>query len=219
MAANCAWVGTVCYQLVCPVVTFPVHASLEGEFRHGVVHGTGTYAWPSGARYTGEWNNGSIHGVGLLQYADKCVYEGQFAHGLREGLGRFCRVNPADGDVEWELQGQWSRGSCHGSGTLTWANGDSLIGTVVLGRLHGSAVWIKHSTSEEHECQTLLHVLGESVDPEARSPAHANCDVLMGVFANGTLAKVVSSLATSAGLRWRPLTEVRMTRRFGPRST
>ena len=107
----------------------------EGEWKDGLMHGTGTlsisriargylgFASPFGwklidqGKYVGEWKNGKKHGKGIRFYRaglmniDKGKYEGEWKNGLEHGHGT--RTWP----------GQWKNGKKHEGIGIYWDAG------------------------------------------------------------------------------------------------
>ncbi|KAH3714428.1 hypothetical protein Pelo_19062 [Pelomyxa schiedti] len=50
--------------------------SYDGEWRDGMMHGSGVYRWPDGTTYVGNWRNGKRHGEGLWHRTDGGWFEG-----------------------------------------------------------------------------------------------------------------------------------------------
>jgi len=50
----------------------------EGELRHGIRSGRGTYTWGLGGYYEGEWKDGKMHGQGTRVWQDGSRYVGAF---------------------------------------------------------------------------------------------------------------------------------------------
>lgn len=49
----------------------------EGEWRHGLEHGIGTFLAADGSAYYGNWSEGKLHGKG--------VYKPEYVHGGEDG--------------------------------------------------------------------------------------------------------------------------------------
>ena len=67
-----------------------------GEWKDGLAHGRGVYAWPTGARYEGEWKLGLEEGVGTLLQPDGAAYCGFWRRGQLDGDGVY---RPCGGGV------------------------------------------------------------------------------------------------------------------------
>ena len=64
-------------------------AKYEGEFRNDVMHGKGSYTYPSGASYSGDWADGKYSGHGTYQWPDGSFYQGSFVANAIHGEGKF----------------------------------------------------------------------------------------------------------------------------------
>mgnify|MGYP001301870685 CR=1 FL=1 len=60
-----------------------------GEFKHGKMHGKGTYTLPDVAKYVGEFKDDKFHGQGTYTYASGDKYVGEFKDGEMHGQGTF----------------------------------------------------------------------------------------------------------------------------------
>ncbi|KAK8794601.1 hypothetical protein WA158_001582 [Blastocystis sp. Blastoise] len=112
----------------------------EGEFKHGLPEGKGTYYLQSGGIYTGDMKNGKMeghgsltlqgistyegefednkmHGQGKLYQGNRLIYEGTYQHGTICGQGRF---NYNDGSI---YEGEFVNGVRQGYGSYVFANG------------------------------------------------------------------------------------------------
>lgn len=76
----------------------------EGNYRDGLIDGTGVYTFANGARYEGEYRDDLRHGRGVLIEPDGAKYDGQWGLGLPNGQGTLTEAN---GTV---ASGIWTRG-------------------------------------------------------------------------------------------------------------
>jgi hypothetical protein len=64
-----------------------------GEWKDGIWHGQGTFAWASGEfagdKYVGGYKDGKYHGLGTYTHADETKYVGEYKDDKRHGLGTF----------------------------------------------------------------------------------------------------------------------------------
>jgi len=59
----------------------------QGEFKNGVISGTGTLTLPNGVEYSGQFRNGRLYGVGRMTGPKGLSYEGEFRDNLFHGKG------------------------------------------------------------------------------------------------------------------------------------
>lgn len=98
-------------------------SSYEGEFKHGVKHGQGTFTFADGSTYIGEFVDNSISGYGKYEYNSTSenhyfciVYNGEFSEGEFHGQGRLERT-VGDG-IKVIYEGGFQNGKRHGFGSL-----------------------------------------------------------------------------------------------------
>ena len=93
----------------------------------------GTKNYPNGDKYVGEWIGGKASGQGTYtSKASAAMYSGQFAADTFSGAGAMTWTNGA------KFIGQWKNDSAV-SGTITYANGTSAIGTIRNAVFYASA--------------------------------------------------------------------------------
>ncbi|MBW2502395.1 MAG: SH3 domain-containing protein [Deltaproteobacteria bacterium] len=130
------WVaGAACVEGDCTngygTAVLPYGGKYVGEFREGVRAGSGSMAYPDGARYEGSWQNDRPHGKGTLFSAGKFEYKGEFAKGARHGQGTLKII----GGKTYE--GEWQDDAPHGQGTLTDPGKEEFTGQFANGRRYG----------------------------------------------------------------------------------
>ncbi len=107
--------------------------SYNGFFENGLKHGHGTLKYTSKANpfeYTGDFISGKRHGRGRMVFGSGDIFEGQFVDNQMEGSGVYTYTTFAGkfgGPISYD--GQYHQDIKHGSGTLTWSNGNYFIGT------------------------------------------------------------------------------------------
>lgn len=93
----------------------------------------GTKNYPNGDKYVGEWVGGKANGQGTYtSKASAAMYSGQFAADTFSGAGTMTWTNGA------KFIGQWKNDSAV-SGTITYANGTTAVGTVRNAVFYASA--------------------------------------------------------------------------------
>ena len=140
-------------------VVFDPVGVYSGNFSGGKRSGSGTFIWSAGDRYEGEWKNDQITGQGRLTFADGVIYEGTFSKGkLNKGTitfpqsdGRTAIRSVRDGELQqactliWpdgtRLEGKAGEKGFSGDVTITYANGDSYVGTLKNGLKSGSGTY------------------------------------------------------------------------------
>jgi hypothetical protein len=157
-------------------------ARYEGEFRDGMMNGSGSRRYCDGSRYSGEWKDGLKHGRGKLVLANGDRYEGQFAAGRMHGNGRYVLTT---GD---EYEGDFSEGEMHGWGEYRFhAAGDGAAvykGQMHRGAPHGRGALVVSGAGGAHQ----LTYAGAFADGELRGEGdlHLACgDTYHGEFAAG----------------------------------
>ena len=113
--------------------------SYEGEFRAGEMEGQGLRRWASGASYSGEFHMGEAHGEGVHIAANGDKYEGAWVAGLRSGQGEMHRIEGSayggsDGGV---YCGPFHNNVEHGEGRSESGSGDTYEGEFQAGFRHG----------------------------------------------------------------------------------
>lgn len=128
----------------------------EGGFDQGHPHGgSGTFTYADGRVYTGEFARGERDGKGRLTLPNGDVYDGQFvrntitgfgtatyAGGARVFRGLFDHGRKVRGALEFPgtprgFNGEWQDEKPHGTGHMTFANGDFYEGDFAAGELQG----------------------------------------------------------------------------------
>jgi hypothetical protein len=103
----------------------------EGEFKDGLKHGTGAYAWDNGDRYEGGFSEDRPDGRGKYWFANGDSYEGEVKAGVIAGRGTY--VTKA-GD---RIEGSFAGGRANGAGIYRFASGDRYEGEMADGRPQG----------------------------------------------------------------------------------
>lgn len=100
-----------------------------GHFNNGLMNGFGTFTYSDGATYVGEFKNDKEHGEGtFICWNHGSKYIGEFVNGKKQGYGTYFFP---DG-VKYE--GMWFDGLKHGKGTLTYKDGNKLVGEFKNGK-------------------------------------------------------------------------------------
>eukprot|EP01034_Spumella_vulgaris_P033543 gene33543-41393_t len=97
--------------------TFADGSVYEGEVRDNMCCGQGRLTDEIGV-YTGQFEDNDFNGTGVMQFHEGDVYSGQWREGEMHGR---CRLHFSDDDSVFE--GEFVRGECVGTGTLTHADG------------------------------------------------------------------------------------------------
>jgi hypothetical protein len=124
--------GSGTAEAVANTFTFADGRVYTGEFVHGLREGKGKLTQPNGDVYDGQFVHGTVTGFGCLRYAKgPRVYQGLFEHG-RKVKGHLHFPGSRRG-----YDGEWLDDVPHGSGFMTFANGDFYKGDFAAGELHG----------------------------------------------------------------------------------
>jgi cell division protein FtsB len=124
-------------------ITFPNGDQYQGQFKDGLLHGSGAYAYSNGDRYEGEFRRDMRDGKGTMYYSNGNKYIGTFRENERHGKGRFIFAN---GDV---YEGDFVHDVRSGKGTYLFSNGARYIGEFKDGRMHGKGRYI-YAGGEEY---------------------------------------------------------------------
>ncbi|MGE0355754.1 MAG: caspase family protein [Burkholderiales bacterium] len=103
----------------------------EGEFKDGLKHGKGAYAWENGDQYEGDFLEDRPSGRGKYRFANGDSYEGEVKGGVIAGRGIY--VTRA-GD---RIEGSFVDGKANGAGIYRFASGDRYEGEMAAGKMHG----------------------------------------------------------------------------------
>ena len=124
--------------------------------------------WSDGTRYVGEWRNGLMNGTGVLDMWTRERYEGKFIGGRRNGHGRCDFPN---GQI---YIGRWKDGKPHGKGQFIDPRdgGSKFFGTWVKGTRHGSGLLLTGSLVNLDA--SVPAVVDEDNDGEAVSVAYVD---------------------------------------------
>ncbi|KAL7697508.1 MORN repeat/PH domain containing protein [Lotmaria passim] len=133
----------------------------EGLFERGQPHGSGnsdnvnTFTFADGRVYTGDFESGRRDGKGKILHINGDVYDGQFVRGTVTGFGTiiyakgpriyrglFEHGRKVKGYLRFPgsqrgYDGEWQDDVPHGSGSMTFANGDFYKGDFAAGELNG----------------------------------------------------------------------------------
>lgn len=117
----------------------------DGDWKHGKMHGMGTYLFRDGCTYEGEFEDNHPHGYGTTSYPDGQEYKGDWVKGRYEGKGvtNFC------GGSKYE--GEFIFGRRHGKGKLTFPSGLYYEGEFFDGQPHGRGVMRSKLTGWAYE--------------------------------------------------------------------
>lgn len=129
----------------------------------------GTKNYPNGDKYVGEWAGGKASGQGTYtSKASGAMYSGQFSADTFSGAGAMTWTNGA------KFVGQWKNDSAV-SGTITYANGTTAVGTIRNAVFYASAqqpqaVAVQQPQSQVPQQQTSTSKLppcptGENLPP------------------------------------------------------
>ncbi|KPI88891.1 hypothetical protein ABL78_2008 [Leptomonas seymouri] len=112
--------------------TFADGRVYKGDFLHGLRDGKGRVTQPNGDVYDGRFVRGTVTGFGTIVYANgPRIYRGLLAQGrMVKGSLRF----PGS---QRGYDGEWQDDVPHGSGCMTFANGDFYKGDFAAGELNG----------------------------------------------------------------------------------
>ncbi|KPA74074.1 hypothetical protein ABB37_09374 [Leptomonas pyrrhocoris] len=112
--------------------TFADGSVYTGEFDHGLRNGRGKIVLPNGDVYDGQFVRGTVTGFGTITYENgPRVYRGLLENGRKiKGTLRF------PGSLRG-YDGEWQDDVPHGSGCMTFANGDFYKGDFAAGELNG----------------------------------------------------------------------------------
>ena len=124
--------------------------------------------WSDGTRYVGEWRNGLMNGSGVLEMWTRERYEGKFIGGRRNGKGR-CHF--PNGQV---YIGRWKDGQPHGKGQFIDPKdgGSKFFGTWVKGARQGPGLLLTGSLMDTDARAPAAADKG--MDGEAVSVIYAN---------------------------------------------
>jgi hypothetical protein len=111
----------------------------QGEFKDGLKHGTGTYAWEGGDRYEGEFVDDRPSGKGKWRFSNGDNYEGEVKAGAIVGRGTYTSKG---GDT---FTGSFLNAKPHGVGVYQFASGDRYEGEMNAGVMSGKGRYITQS--------------------------------------------------------------------------
>lgn len=103
----------------------------DGEFKDGLKHGTGKYAWENGDRYEGGFVDDRPSGKGRYEFANGDTYEGDVKAGVVTGRGVYVTKS---GD---RIEGTFADGRANGPGIYRFASGDRYEGELANGQPQG----------------------------------------------------------------------------------
>uniref|UniRef100_A0A7S2S1K0 Uncharacterized protein n=1 Tax=Rhizochromulina marina TaxID=1034831 RepID=A0A7S2S1K0_9STRA len=104
----------------------------QGTFQDGHFHGHGTFQCCDGRRYEGQWRRGRRHGWG----------EQVLLTGVERGDAKRQFIGGFDAMYRPVLyRGAWEEGYWTGKGTVHYANGIEVVGTLDHGRFNGVVEW------------------------------------------------------------------------------
>ena len=164
----------------------------------GRAHGLSVCVFENGDSYAGEWATGRPSGLGVHgRAAWGHRYAGQWRNGVRAGCGVWSRPPPptaaasaasaesaAPFSSPWRLYvGELDDDVFHGTGTLTYANGELYRGGFSRGRRHGRGTWWQ-SAGEVYTGEFVddrCHGVGELRGPDGQV-------IYAGRFAQGQKA-------------------------------
>lgn len=121
------------------------HYSYDGEWRHGKMHGEGTYLFTDGHTYKGYWKENLHDGFGVAEYPIGSQYTGEWKKGKFHGNG----VLECNGGTRYE--GMWKAGKRSGKGVLKLPSGLIYDGEWMDGVPHGRGLMVSTLTGYSYE--------------------------------------------------------------------
>lgn len=126
----------------------------------------GTKNYPNGDMYVGDWIGGKASGQGTYtSKASGAMYAGQFAADTFSGAGTMTWTNGA------KFVGQWKNDSAV-SGTITYANGSTAVGTVKAAVFYAAAQQPQVVAAKQPQAQAPHQPISQSKLPPC--PTGAN---------------------------------------------
>lgn len=131
----------------------------DGTFRAGLKHGSGKLVMVNGDTYEGAFVKDLMHGRGVLTLADGTQLRGCFNEGFLEGQGE----QVSETDVAYV--GEWKGGKFHGAGLLRTREGDTFDGKFSSGLPMGQGSWrLADGRSTPFDAMALRDDLSRNVD-------------------------------------------------------
>lgn len=121
-------------------------AVYNGEFKNGIIHGTGVWHFTDGSKYQGQWADRLPEGKGTRTYADGTIRTGLWKAGLPiDENGTILEQYITENDpltYGFEMQSGCLTGNCdNGRGTFAYPNGSKYEGTFENGQPNGSGIY------------------------------------------------------------------------------
>ena len=150
------------------VLTFPNGRSLTGLFVNGRLDGKGKEKMGRWIVYVGEFKDGLYDGKGLRKEHGELVYSGTFSKGLYDGWGEMPSL--LYGIFFVKYVGEFELGKPHGSGKLTYANGNIYKGEFLHGKPNGIGFFSSEDVEYEgHFKDGEFHGKGSYIDTNGNS--------------------------------------------------
>ena len=130
-------------------MVYPDYGTYEGNYENGVRSGEGTFTWNDGNVYSGQWANDEMNGTGTLTYANGLSVSGSFEGNAFLNCQIEVPVEDSTGTLTLAKEGYTldfikngitysvdlnEAGNLSGTGTITYANGDSFVGDIISGK-------------------------------------------------------------------------------------
>lgn len=130
-------------------MVYPDYGTYEGNYENGVRSGEGTFTWNDGNVYSGQWANDEMNGTGTLTYANGLSISGSFENNTFSNCQIEVPVEDSSGTLTLAKEGYTldfikngitysvdlnEAGNLSGTGTITYANGDSFVGDIISGK-------------------------------------------------------------------------------------
>lgn len=158
-------------------VNLPNHEGwrYEGEMRHGLFNGQGTFHGPGGVTASGVFHDARIDGPIIISIEGGFRYEGGWKIDHKEGYG----VETLPDGRRYE--GDWRNGQKDGHGTMVWPSGNRYVGEWREGRETGTGI-LTYYTGQKYEGDFVNGIPnghGKQTDPDG--------SVAEGEWRNGKL--------------------------------
>lgn len=133
-----------------------------GDFKNGVVHGTGVLKYKDGVVYEGEFEDGFISGKGKKTFKDGFFYEGEFYKDFMHGIGKLSApanyINYRKKRRNFlEYEGDFAADSRSGRGKIKFSDGSNYDGEVLHGYMHGKGALKSEDVSYQGDFKEDLY--------------------------------------------------------------